>query len=300
MARGCLPRRADLPRALNRPQWAAAGRVEWNLCMSSRAVTLLTAVALALCYAPVLRGMAGQWWNDEDMGHGFVVPLVIAWLLWRERDRWRSLSPRPEAWGFVLLGLAAMLHVASAVGVGLFAGAVALVLSMAGAVVAIGGRAYARAWAFPLFLSVFMLPKLAIVYNAVTLPLQLLASRLAALMLTLSGVAVMRQGNILDVGGHQVAVAEACSGMRYLLPLAFATLVLARITNAKPWMGLVLVLFTIPAAILSNAARVAISGYLPLFTETAYHDLLGWVLFVVCLAAVAGMHSLLKRAADAI
>jgi exosortase len=263
--------------------------------MPRPAVISLTAVALIGCYAPVLRGMAGQWWNDEDMGHGFVVPLVIAWLIWRERDRWRDLPPRAAASGFLLLGFAAMLHLAAAVGVGLFLGAVALVISVAGAVICIGGYAYLRAWSFPLLLTVFMLPKLAIVYNQATLPLQLLASRLAARMLTITGVAVLRSGNILDVGGHSIAVAEACSGIRYLLPLAFATLVFARIADTRRWMGPVLLLFTVPAAVVANAVRVAISGYAPRFAEGALHEALGWALFVVCLGAVAAAHSLLRR-----
>lgn len=170
-----------------------------------------------------------------------------------------------------------------------------MLLSIAGAIVCLGGWEYLRVWAFPLALTVFMLPKLAIVYNAATLPLQLLASRLAATMLTLTGVAVLRQGNILDVGGHQVEVAEACSGIRYLLPLAFATLTFVRITNTKRWMALLLVIFTIPAAIVANAARVAISGYAPRFAVGAWHEALGWMLFVLCLCAVAAAHSLLRR-----
>ncbi len=264
--------------------------------MRGRIAVVLTVLALAACYAPVLRGMVGQWWSDEDMGHGFVVPAVVAWLVWRERARWQALPLRPAASGFILLAAAAALHFASGVGAGLFAGSLALLLSIAGAVICLAGYAHLRVWAFPLLLTLFMLPKLAIVYNQATLPLQLLASRLAAGMLTLSGVAVMRQGNILDVSGHEIAVAEACSGIRYLLPLAFATLVFARLADRRRWMGPLLLVFAVPAAIAANAARVAISGYAPRFAEGSYHEALGWTLFVLCLVAVAGAHSALNFA----
>jgi len=263
--------------------------------MKIRAAVWLTAAALIVCYAPVMRGVALQWWRDEDMGHGFLVPLVIAWFIWRERARWMALTPRPAASGIVLLLLGAALYVAAAVGAGLFTGAVALIVSMAGAVVCIGGYRYLRVWAFPLLLTAFMVPKLAIVYNASTLPLQLLASRLAAGMLTATGVAVIRQGNILDVGGHQIAVAEACSGIRYLLPLVFSTLVFARVAGAKWRMTALLLVLAIPVAVLANAARVAISGYAPRFAEGTWHEALGWALFVVCLGAVAAAHSMLRR-----
>src|SRR6202035_4709104 len=116
----------------------------------------------------------------EDMSHGFLVPIVILWIVWRERGRWRGLPIDPNWWGFVVLAAAAALQFAGLLGAGLFAGSVALLASVSGAVLCLGGLAWLRVLAFPLVLAVFMLPKLAVVYNQVTLPLQLLASRLAA------------------------------------------------------------------------------------------------------------------------
>jgi exosortase len=128
--------------------------------------------------------MFDQWSNDEDMSHGFLVPIVILWIVWRERQRWRTLEAEPSCWGFALLAAAAGMQFAGLLGVGLFAGSVAFLVSVAGAVLCLGGVAWLRALAFPLALAVFMLPKLAVVYNQVTLPLQLLASRIAAGILT--------------------------------------------------------------------------------------------------------------------
>ena len=110
----------------------------------SRAALLgagVTAVALVACYAPILRGMADQWLHDEDMGHALLVPVVIVWILWRERDRWIALPAQPSWWGFALLALAAGMHLVSGLGAGLFAGSVAFVLSIAGAVLGLGGFA---------------------------------------------------------------------------------------------------------------------------------------------------------------
>jgi hypothetical protein len=73
--------------------------------------------------------MAAQWWNDDDMGHGFLVPLVVAWVVWNERGRWRAVPVRPSWWGIPLLLAAATLHFAAVLGVGLFAASVALLVS---------------------------------------------------------------------------------------------------------------------------------------------------------------------------
>ncbi|HYL77761.1 MAG TPA: exosortase/archaeosortase family protein [Bryobacteraceae bacterium] len=247
----------------------------------------LTAVTLLLCYLSTIRGMFDQWNTDEDMSHGFVVPFVVLWIVWRERDRWRKLNPQPSAWGFVVLAAAAGLAIVAALGGGLFAGSVAFLISVAGVVLCLGGFPFLRIWAFPLVLSLFMLPKLAIVYNQATLPLQLLASRLAAAMLTTGGIGVIRQGNILDVSGHRIDVAEACNGIRYLLSLGFIAVVFAYLADTKPWMRVALLAAVAPVAIFANAVRVAASAYVPALDSGTPHAVAGWLIFVFCLAILA-------------
>lgn len=260
----------------------------------------LTVAGLAACYAPTLRGMVDQWWNDEDMGHGFVVPFVIAWIIWRERARWSTLPTQPNQWGFVILGVAAVLQLAGAVGAGLFVSSVAFLLSIAGVVVCFCGFARLRAWAFPFLLALFMLPKLAIVYNQGTLPLQLLASKTAAGMLTLSGFGVMREGNILNVGGHRISVAEACNGIRYLLPLGFMGTVFAYLSDSKAWMRVALLMAAIPVAILANAVRVAVAGASPALAEGTLHAVSGWIIFVLCLVALVPLRRLFNAVYEAV
>jgi exosortase len=261
-----------------------------------RVFAILAGVALVLCYAATIRGMVYQWWTDEDMGYGFLVPLVIAWIVWRERGRWSRLPVQPSGWGFAVLGLAACLQVASGLGAGLFAGSLALVLSLAGVVLSLAGFAWLQAWAFPLLLALFMLPKLAVVYNQITLPLQLLATRLAGGMLSIAGFAVQRDGNILNVAGHSISVVEACDGIRYLLPLAFLSLVLAYAAGGKSWMRLAMLAAAIPTAIVANALRVAFSGLSPTLLEGTPHAIMGTVIFLSCLGLLAGIYRLLAFA----
>jgi exosortase len=255
-------------------------------------VNVLTALALLVCYIPTLQGMLQQWWTDEDMSHGFAVPVVILWIVWRERGRWQTLETRPSAWGFALLAVAGGLQVASVLGVGLFAGSVAFLVSVAGAILCLGGFAWLRALAFPLALAIFMLPKLAIVYNQATLPLQLFASRLAAAILTSGGIGVIREGNILDVRGHRVEVAEACSGIRYLLSLGFSAVVLGYFSDSKAWMRLGLLAAAVPLAIVANALRVAAAAWQPSLDSGTPHVISGWFIFLLCLPALVVLRQL--------
>lgn len=261
-----------------------------------RVIAPLAVVALLLCYASTLGGMVHQWWTDEDMGYGFIVPLVILWIIWRERGCWRSLPVQPSLWGFAVLAAAACLQIASALGAGLFAGSLAFVLSLVGLVLCLLGFTWLRAWVFPLLLTLFMLPKLAIVYNEITLPLQLLATRMAGGMLSTAGFSVVRDGNILNVAGHSISVVEACDGIRYLLPLVFLALVFAYACGAKAWMRVAMLVAAIPTAIVANALRVAFSGLSPALTEGTPHAILGTLLFLLCLGLLAGIQHLLTLA----
>jgi exosortase len=236
--------------------------------------------------------MFEQWSIDEDMSHGFVVPIVVLWIVWRERKRWQALPPETSWWGLAVLAAGAGMQIMAVFGGGLFAGSVAFLVSVAGAVLYLGGFALLRAWAFPFLLALFMLPKLAIVYSQVTLPLQILASRIAAGMLSVAGVAVVREGNILDVAGHRVSVQEACNGVRYLLSLGFVAVVYAYLSDSKPWMRFALLAVVAPVAIMANALRVAVSGLLPALDAGTPHAVVGCLVFVLCLATLVLMRLL--------
>ncbi len=260
-----------------------------------RAGILLLCAALLVCYVSFLKGMVEQWRTDEDMGHGFLVPIVIGWILWRERPRLRTVPPQPSNWGWAILALGAGLNCAATLGAGLFAGSLALLISVAGAVVLLGGFSRIRSLGFLFLLALFMLPKLAVVYNQATLPLQLLASHLAASGLTAAGIGVIRSGNILEVNHYRVEVAEACSGIRYLLPLGFLTLVFGYVSGARTWARTALLVMTIPVAIVANAARVALAVTNPALAVGAPHAITGGFIFMLCLAGLAFLSRIFKE-----
>ncbi len=260
---------------------------------------LLVTLAVLLCYLGILRGLLDQWATDQDMSHGFVVPVCIAWIVWRERNRWLKLTPQPSPWGFLLMACGAVGHIFSAGGAGLFGGVLAMIVSVAGAILAIGGVAYLRVWLFPLALTIFMLPKLAVVYNQVTLPMQTTATNMAAGILRIFGGHVQVDGNIIRIANQQVAVEEACNGLRYLLPLGFLSVMFGYLYGRKPWMRWALLLASIPVAIGANAFRVASTAWLmlinPAYAEGLYHALTGIVIFAACLAMLLAINWIFNR-----
>ncbi len=270
-------------------------RVSTSACLAG-----VLAAAILICYAPVIRGMVDQWSTDGDMSHGFLVPLSVLWIVWRERSGWRSLKREPDLWGLALLALGAAVYFASAVGAGLFAGSVALLISITGAVLILGGRSYLRAWRFPLLLCLFMLPKLAILYNQLTLPLQLMASRLAASALWAVRTAVILDGNILRLGNQTFSVDEACSGIRFLLSLGFLAVLFAYRFDSRPWMRIALLIGVVPVAVAANALRVFSTVLLGSVNAApaggVIHTLCGALIFAACLPVLEILRNLLNRA----
>ncbi|MGD0199262.1 MAG: exosortase/archaeosortase family protein [Bryobacteraceae bacterium] len=257
------------------------------------------ALLLIACYGPVLYRLAGQWAHDDDMGHGFFVPLVAGYIAWQRRRELLETLPAPSWWGLLILAWgAAQLYVA-ALGAELFLQRTAFIVSLVGVVLLLGGRPILRILAFPLFLLCFMVPIPAIVYNQVTFRLQLLASSIAEATLSLLGVPVLREGNILELASQQLSVVEACSGIRSLLTLSFLSLVYAYLFDKKVWMRWVLLLAAVPIALVANASRVTVTGLLseanPELAEGVFHAASGWVIFMVGLALLMFTHFLVNR-----
>ena len=103
----------------------------------------------------------------------------------------------------------------------MFLSRTAIIETLVGMVLFLGGWHAIRVMAFPLCLLVFMVPIPSVIYNQITFPLQLFASQVAAFVLDLIGIPVLRDGNVLELASQKLSVVEACSGIRSLLSLSF-------------------------------------------------------------------------------
>jgi exosortase len=258
-------------------------------------------VLLAACYAPVLYRLVNQWYNDEDMGHGFFVPVIAAWIAWQKRDLIAGKIPRPNWWGLAIMVWAGTQLYLATLGAELFTARTSFVISIIGAVLLLGGKEYLRIFAFPLFLLFFMVPIPAVIYNQITFPLQLLASRVAEAAISILQIPIIREGNVLELASQKLNVVEACSGIRSLLTLTFLSLVYGYFCEKRMWIRVVLFFSTIPIAILANAGRVTLTGVIanfkPELAEGLFHEAQGWVIFMVAFAIMAAFHQILIRLA---
>ncbi len=255
------------------------------------------AVPLLVCYAAILQRLILQWWNDPDMGHGFFVPLVAGYIVWQRRRELLATEARPTWWGLLLVAWGGVQLLIGTLGVELFTARTALVITLIGVVWTVGGKPVLRKLAFPLFLLFFMVPIPTVVYNSLTFPLQILATRMAASGLLAIGIPVLREGNILDLPNQQLSVVEACSGIRSLLSLTFLSLVYGYFFEKRTWLRVVLFLATIPVALIANAGRVMVTGILSEIrsdlAEGFFHESTGMVIFLAAGVILFLLHRVL-------
>ena len=254
------------------------GRIDWAPLIWFPALLLVS-------YVAVLYSLGVQWTQDDDVSHGPFVPVVAAFIAWQRRKELIDTPKHPNYWGLAIVGWAVFQMLIGTLGAELFLQRTSLIIAITGIVLLLGGWRILKLAGFPIFLLVFMVPLPKVIYGQITLPLQLFASYCAEQVLTLLNIAVLREGNILELANKKLNVVEACSGIRSLMALSFLGLVYGFFFDVKPWMKWALLVATIPIAITANASRVAMTGILtefnPELADGFFHTAEGWVIFVV-------------------
>jgi len=246
----------------------------------------LMAVLIVIAYLPVLYDLIQDWSTDDNYSHGFLVPLVAAYFLWRRREEWKKVvfSYSPIGWLMVIFALG--LFIVGTAGAEYFTARCSLVFLLFGLAWTFGGKGVLKLAWFPIAYLLFMIPVPYVIYYSATFPMQLLASKVAGKALTIIGVPHLQQGNIIRLPEYSLEVAEACSGLRSLVSLLALGAAYARFTQPNIGWQIVLFLLTVPIALAANVFRVwatAVGAYAisPKVAEDFLHEFSGIVVFVI-------------------
>jgi len=250
-------------------------------------------------YFPILSRLLAQWWNDPNFSHGFFVPAFSLFVLWQDRRRLAEVAIRPSGWGLVITALGLAVLIVGVLGAELFLSRFSLLIVIAGLVIFFRGWGWFRAILFPWALLILMIPIPAIIFNQITFPLQILASKAAAFALPLAGVPVLREGNVINLPAMPLEVAQACSGIRSLLSLGTLAIIYGYLMESRNSLRAVLALASIPIAVIANSLRIVGTGLLvqywnPDKAEGFFHAFSGWLIFVVSLGLLFLLHRLLR------
>ena len=258
---------------------------------------IIAGLAFLVAFGEPMATLARDWWSDPEAGHGLLLFPVAVWLAWKRG----LVEPRPQpALGMTLLVGAVLLRFLSGLAAELFTMRGSLIGAILALIVyTLGWRQLVRWW-LPLVLLILSVPLPSVVLGSLALPLQFKASQWGAALLDMRHVPVRLNGNVIMLPpGQSLFVTEACSGLRSLTALLALGVLIAGLWLRSPWSRLILVFAAIPVAMVLNAVRIFITGFVAYFinpdlVQGIMHYSEGWVIFVVAFMILAGLAWLLR------
>ncbi len=283
--------------------WHKAGRHSWWSRRTTLALSILVLVGILVwSYGRILASLFRGWQSNSDYSAGQLVPLVAVLLVWRERATLRQCPVRPCWWAgtaLVLLALASRTY-------GLIfmfesLERYTLVLTVAGLVLMVAGWQVFRRVVWILLFLFLMFPLPGRVHNMIGGPLQRLATTGSVVLLEAVGTSVTQQGNVVMLGeSTPMAVAEACSGLRMLTAFIMVAAFVAYMVKRPRWQKGVLLVSSIPVAVICNIVRIFATAVLMLHVsstagERFFHDFAGLVMMPAAVLLLFGELWLMER-----
>lgn len=255
---------------------------------------------LTLSYGSVFAGLFRDWVRDPNYHHGFLIPLVSGYLIWRRRGDLGHQPRNPSLVGLAGILLAAALLVLGSAGAEVFTQRVSFLLLAASLVLFLYGRRQLRVVAFPIAFLLFAIPLPYVIYYGLTGPMQALAAKCAVWGLRAVGVPTVAQGNMIHLANASLEVAEACSGIRSLYAFLAVGALVAYSTPMPLWGRIAVFLSTIPLSVAGNAVRVWGSGMGacmvgPQATTGTVHELFGLLVFAVLLGIFLFFKNVMRK-----
>jgi exosortase D (VPLPA-CTERM-specific) len=245
----------------------------------------IAALLAALAFRGALFELVRRWTTQEEYSHGFLIPIVSAWLLWNRRDALLASIDRPAWSGAVLILLAMVMHAIGSFSAIFILSQLAFIIALLGISVAVGGFPLLRVAFVPIIFLIFAIPLPYFIDANLSLQLQLVSSQLGVFFIRLFQIPVYLDGNIIDFGAYKLQVVDACSGLRYLFPLLSLSFLAAYLFHAPIWQRALVLLSSIPITIAMNGFRIGMVGVTvdrwgSGMAEGVLHLFEGWIIFI--------------------
>lgn len=255
---------------------------------------------LVFLYFPILQKLAHDWDTNDNYSHGYFIPILSAYLIYTYRDDLKKLPLQSNIAGLFLLVAGLMQLIIAKTGSEFFLQRTSLIPVLAGLVLFCLGFAFLKKLFLPIIYLIFMVPLPAIIWNKIAFPMQLFGSFLTEKFVTLLGIPIFREGNVLHLTETTLEVVDACSGLRSLTTLFALSAVFAILSTHKTWQKWVLFLAAAPIAIFANIVRLSATALLASkygsgVAHGFLHDFSGLVVFAVGIILLVTVSNLLKK-----
>ena len=256
-------------------------------------------VCLGAVYWQILVALFEQWSKDPNYSHGFFVPVIAGWFAYRQWATIKRTVVDPSLSGIAVMLGAMVLLVLGFLSTEYLTMRVSLVAMIAGLILYLFGRNTFLEMRLPILYLLLMIPLPYILYDAAAFPLKLIVANASVNVLKLLGFSVVREGNIILFPTLILEVADACSGLRSLMTLVTLAVTCSFLMLKTSLMRVLLVVASIPIAVLTNMLRVIVTGILaetisPELAEGVFHEMAGLGVFIMALV-LTGVLTLILR-----
>jgi len=252
-------------------------------------VLAVISVLLGFMFFDGLREMVHKWGSTEEYGYGYIIPFLTMFLIWQRKDELERIEFTGAWFGVVIVVFGLILFYLGTLSTIYAIIQYAFLVVLIAVALSLTGFHGIRNIIIPLLFLGFMIPLPVFLYNSVSGQLQLISSELGVAIIRLFGISVYLEGNVIDLGTYKLQVVEACSGLRYLFPLASLAFISVYFYKAALWKKAVVFLSSIPITIFMNSLRIGVIGVLveyggPDQAEGFLHYFEGWVIFMASIA----------------
>lgn len=244
-------------------------------------VLLAMLAVTVLSYWSISANIFKEWQRSDDYSAGQLVPLIALFLVWHERKTLRRCMLRPCWWGIALLIMAQAARFYGLLFMYESGVRYSMVLTLAGLVLMVAGWQVFRSVSWILLFLFLMFPLPGRIHNLINGPLQKMSTTGSVFLLEAFGVRVSQEGNVVMLNEKiPMAVAEACSGLRMLIAFVIVAAFIAYMVKRSRRQKAVLLLSSIPVAVMCNILRLCVTAVLFLLASAEvaqkfFHDFAG-------------------------
>lgn len=245
------------------------------------------ALAIIVMFRTDAIAMVQKWENDDTFGHAWLILPIFAWLVWLRRDLLAQVNPKPFWWGLIPMGGAALLWTVGHLARVAFVEQFALIFMLQASVLTVLGLSVARTLLFPLFYLLFLVP-----FGDQIMPqLQDFTAKFSVFFLELLEIPVYHDGIFISIPTGDFEVAQACSGVRFVIAMLAVGSLYANVAFASPWRRAAIMGLSIIVPVIANGFRAFGIIYIAYKTDNEVavgvdHIVYGWVFFSIVMLAV--------------
>ncbi|KLI63999.1 exosortase A [Aurantiacibacter marinus] len=238
--------------------------------------------AVFLLFAPDWADMMVHWWDSSTYNHILLVPVILVWLVCQRSGELAKLQPHSWWPGLIPLAGALFLWLLGDISGLATATHLGVVVALQAAVLTMLGPRISWALLFPLCYALFLVP----IGDELVPALQMITADITIALTMASGIPAHIDGVFIDTPAGLFEVAEACSGVKFLVAMvALGTLVAHVCFQSWRLRGAFMALAVI-IPILANGVRAWGTIFIAQSQGVAFaagfdHIFYGWIFFAM-------------------